>query len=234
MKTETPTIHLDEARYRALLAGSLPEEEARALEAHLAADCEVCETFLAARVDVLDGLVDDAALSVRVASTARPPDGATAPARARSLGRPLRWAAATGALAAAAALFLVFFVSELEPEVRQKGTVPDPTVAVELEVLRVDGGEPVPLTGAPLPQGSTVVFRLRLDAPACVQLWRDESPLLDTPRCLDPGAHVLADGDHPLGLTLDRPGRVEIRAAPASRSPASAPPVVVEVVGSGE
>ncbi|RMG17463.1 MAG: hypothetical protein D6729_08830 [Deltaproteobacteria bacterium] len=225
--------HLDEARYQALLEGRLPPGEARALAEHFEGPCERCETFLAARLDGLDGLADGALLAVAEPAAAGPGEAppAPAPVSRRRARRGLRLAAAAGVLAAAAVL-LVSIVPEIGPEVRHKGERPDPAVAVELEVLRVDGGQPAPVAGAPLPQGATVVFRLRLDAPACVQLWESGRPLLDTPRCLSPGAHILSEGDHPLGLTLDAPGRVELRAAPAQLGPGVAAPVVLEVVDS--
>jgi hypothetical protein len=52
--------HLCEKRYAALLGGTLPPEEARALAAHLDGECEVCERFLAGleTVDDVDALAD--------------------------------------------------------------------------------------------------------------------------------------------------------------------------------
>jgi hypothetical protein len=55
-------MHLDPRRHAALIAGTLPPEEARALAEHLARDCERCERFLAelGEADALDGRSDAA------------------------------------------------------------------------------------------------------------------------------------------------------------------------------
>jgi hypothetical protein len=54
-------MHLDPLRYAALIGGTLPPAEARALSEHLAGDCELCERFLAeAGADALDGRGDAA------------------------------------------------------------------------------------------------------------------------------------------------------------------------------
>ncbi|HSN13754.1 MAG TPA: hypothetical protein VLT61_03925 [Anaeromyxobacteraceae bacterium] len=54
-------MHLDPLRYAALIGGTLPPAEARALSDHLAGDCELCERFLAeAGADALDGRSDAA------------------------------------------------------------------------------------------------------------------------------------------------------------------------------
>ncbi|HTN51601.1 MAG TPA: hypothetical protein VML50_04305 [Anaeromyxobacter sp.] len=54
--------HLTETRYRQLLAGDLPPEEARALARHLEGPCDECEAFLVDRqqADRLDGRVEAA------------------------------------------------------------------------------------------------------------------------------------------------------------------------------
>ncbi|HET9551973.1 MAG TPA: zf-HC2 domain-containing protein [Anaeromyxobacteraceae bacterium] len=59
-------MHLNEATYRALLDGTLPPGEARALAEHLEGDCEACERFLSERVegDRLDGAVDSALVAL--------------------------------------------------------------------------------------------------------------------------------------------------------------------------
>ncbi|HSM92929.1 MAG TPA: hypothetical protein VLT47_08555 [Anaeromyxobacteraceae bacterium] len=53
-------MHLDAHSYAALLEGTMPPEEARALSTHLDGECEQCEGFLAAQssADSLDGVVD--------------------------------------------------------------------------------------------------------------------------------------------------------------------------------
>jgi hypothetical protein len=65
-------MHLSEPTLRRLLQRELDPSEAKALAEHLAADCEVCEDFLAARAtaDAADGLVDRALF--RLASVADP------------------------------------------------------------------------------------------------------------------------------------------------------------------
>jgi hypothetical protein len=54
--------HLSERTYALLVAGTLPEEEARAVARHLDGACAVCEEFLASRgaADGLDGVADAA------------------------------------------------------------------------------------------------------------------------------------------------------------------------------
>ncbi len=54
------TMHLDSQTIAALLDGTLPPDEARALSAHLDGDCEQCELLLSVQtnVDGLDGLAD--------------------------------------------------------------------------------------------------------------------------------------------------------------------------------
>lgn len=55
-------MHVDSKRYAALLEGTLPPDEARALSAHLAGECERCEAFLVGLggADGIDGLADAA------------------------------------------------------------------------------------------------------------------------------------------------------------------------------
>jgi len=73
-------VHLSDDRYRRLLDGTLPGPEARALALHLAAPCDACEAFLAARpgADHLDGRVDGVLQSL---APPRATPGGSGPAR---------------------------------------------------------------------------------------------------------------------------------------------------------
>jgi hypothetical protein len=97
-------MHLDPRTYFALIEGTLPPAEARALAKHLESDCELCERFLAERdrADELDG-VSDAAIDLAFPPRRMEDDElafARLQRRLRGTNRGRRWILASGAIAA--------------------------------------------------------------------------------------------------------------------------------------
>lgn len=219
------TPHLDAERWAALLEGRLPKEEARRLSEHLEEGCETCEAFLAEReeADPLDGWVDDALLELGPPPEVRRDDLAFERVRRAARRRPTGLMVALGgAVALAAAVLLMVVVpAEVPSPQRLKGVGGETAPKLSLDVLATSpDGPPVPLAkNATVVAGSVLVFRVRLEKAACVQLWlRDDAglePLLDRPDCLDAGTHTLTSrrGD-PLGLPVDEAGELELWLTP--------------------
>jgi hypothetical protein len=179
-------MHLTEATYRALLAGSLPRKEARDLAAHLSDDCEACEQFLADRsvADGLDGLADAAMAG------ALPPDRAMGSdleyariQRALRAGasRPRRWPFRA---AVAASLFITGTAGIVAWQLRAhapasvawdgvKGTDARP-IPVRLRYLRLDAAGAVEkgLSGEAADPRTSLLFEVETGRPADVALLR--------------------------------------------------------------
>jgi hypothetical protein len=174
-------MHLTDAIYRALLAGTLPPKEARELAAHLSGDCESCERFLAefGVADGLDGLTDAAI------AAALPP--------ASESGNDLEYARIQRALrtggrqprrrllgaAIAASLFITGSAGVVVYQLRArtptgvewdgvKGNDPRP-IPVRLRFLRLDAAGTV---GDSADQGSSLLFEVETGRPADVALLR--------------------------------------------------------------
>jgi len=213
-------MHLDANTWRALQERTLTEERARSVSAHLEEGCARCEELLVrlalrGEVDVLDGAVDEVLLALAPAADATRVDEIGF-ARIRDALRARAWrrravGAAGAAMAiAAVALFSISFGST--SPWRFKGGAAGEAQAPTLEVLQVRDGVPSPLArGARVPVGATLVFRVRLATPTCVQLWRGEArteALLEQALCLDAGTHTLARDGEALGLQIERAGSV--------------------------
>jgi len=182
--------HLTPERLEALLDGSLPEPERRALVAHLSDGCARCEEVLGDGLD-LDTL---ARLLEAESASPEPLDAATRAAgwaaleaevedtemaaSPRPSGR--RWGAGVGtvlALAAAVVLFVWFSGPEPSPETGVKG----PVVAVAPEVhLRVVAGhvgterfdlDRRVVAGDRVDRGATLLFEIETDQRAARYLF---------------------------------------------------------------
>lgn len=94
-------MHLSNATYDRLVAGSMPRSEALALAEHLDAPCEVCEAWLGARqgADGLDGLTDAVLLALAARPAMAPRDDLAfarverelGKGRRRGAGQPIAW-----------------------------------------------------------------------------------------------------------------------------------------------
>ncbi len=208
--------HLDLARWQDLLSGRLAAGETEVLRSHLAQGCERCEQLIAEAAqdgepDALDGLVDEALIELGPAAAEQGLDelGYARVQRALRGQRARPWIAGLGALAAAAAVALVLLPTEQASWRFKGGAVALP--AAQLELLAVVDGQPDALArGASVEPGTSLVFRVRLDQPGCVQLWqRGAGALLDAPLCLPVGDHVLARDGQPLGFTAELSGTLE-------------------------
>lgn len=230
--------HLDAARWAALRAGTLASDEHDALVEHLEHACEVCEDFLRAvpTADEMDAIVDETLLGLAEHRTRHP-----APV-ARSWSRMVAY---SGVLLAAAGVALVVARPAVDfpvPTSREKGPA-SRSLSVELEVVARAGDArafSMVAGSSRHPVGTAIAFRLRLDAPACVTLWEERAaasePLLESPRCLPAGVHLLESGGRPLGLVLDTPGSLTFRAhaeAPGNDGPTGSSTVRF-TVGEGE
>lgn len=162
-------MHLDPRTYAALLAGTLPPEEARALSGHLAGDCERCERFLAERgsADALDGAAD-AAIDRAFPPRGLPSDD-LAFARLRRRLRPgparPRSSLALGALAATLLAFgLTRLLHQPKPDSAWDGVKGAATHAPELHlryVLLGAGGETARGgSGDTVPREASLLFEL--------------------------------------------------------------------------
>jgi hypothetical protein len=180
--------HLDLETYRLLRSGELAPAEAKALAEHLEGDCDVCEAFLAGSPDAngLDGDVDAALLGLAPSTAAeRGNDLEFARIRrASKAARPAvtrRW---TGYAMAAAAMLLVGGVSLTV--MRSGPTSPTSTwtekgsaqpVPARLRFAVVDQGRGDPQidrgqSGAVVPEGASLAFRVELGRPAYLALIR--------------------------------------------------------------
>ncbi len=224
------TAHLDSKTWHAFLEGALDPGARRALADHLEAGCDTCEAFLAdaatrGEVDPLDGVVDDALYGLAPSEPLR--DDLAFERIRREVRRPARTltrvaAGLVGAVAAAAAVALLV-VQTGQPVTgpgtsRLKGHATAPATRLEVYRAGAAGTALTPVApGSRVPVGSTLVFRVHLDAPGCVQLWRRDhgpEPLLDAPVCLPAGSHVLEHQGATLGLPLAKAGTLDLWLVP--------------------
>lgn len=223
------TAHLDTRTWNAFLEGRLDDDTRRALAAHLEGGCETCEAFLAeaaarGEVDYLDGPVDDALFALVPEAPVRDDLGFERIRRKVQRRRLPRVATGViGAIAAAAALVLLVRTAgaPVPGTERLKGPVTAPQTRLEVYRAGTPGTAPVPVApGDTVAAGSTLVFRVHLDGPGCVQLWRRSArpeALLPTPVCLSAGSHVLERRGTTLGLPVTSPGNLELWLVPEAR-----------------
>ena len=181
------SIHLDLETYRRLRSGSLEPARAKELADHLDGDCATCEEFLASLPpDGLDGAVDAALASV-------------APPRAEEQGRDLEFFQIRRAIAprrnvtarvsrfvaiAAAVLVvggggLVVVQHQLAPRTEWDGVKGRAATAVPARLrfaiveagggaMQLDRGQ----SGAVVPEGASLAFRVEVGRPAYLALLR--------------------------------------------------------------
>jgi len=213
-------MHLDKDTYRRLRAGELEPATARLLAEHLEGICEVCEAFLAAQPpDGLDGAVD-AALT-RLAPPSPNEAGRDLeyflierrafPRRVR-LARVARWASA------AAALLLVGGVSVTALRHRgrrdegtregEKGRPQAIPARLRFAVVGPTAGAPQidrGQSGAVVPEGASLAFRVELGRAAYVALLRigpGESEVVWRQHVARPGAIDVSENGRPAAYPL--------------------------------
>jgi hypothetical protein len=179
-------MHLTESTYAALLSGTLPPGEARALAEHLGGACEPCERFLAERdrADGLDGLAEEAVASAFPPRGGRGDDlefariqrALRAGGRARRLWVP--GAIAASLLIAGVAGLVARQLAQSRPAETAtwdgtKGLAPRP-VPVRLRFLKVarDGAVEKGLTGERVDREAGLLFEVEADRGADVILAR--------------------------------------------------------------
>ncbi len=215
------SIHLDQNMYRLLRSGKLDPASARRLADHLDGPCDACEAFLAAQApDDLDGSVDAALTQLAPAS---PSDVGgdlefsriqKAVRGRRPIARATRW------LAAAAAVLLVGGVSlnllRHRPERDEaaldgmKGRRPAQVIPARLRFAVVDSGRGSPeldrgQSGAVVPAGASLAFRVELGRPAYVALLRigaSETEVVWQQYLARPGAVDVSENGRPAAYPL--------------------------------
>ncbi|MBW1879292.1 MAG: zf-HC2 domain-containing protein [Deltaproteobacteria bacterium] len=179
--------HLTPERLEALLDGSLPARERRALGAHLAGECQQCAEVLAEGpdLDTLARLLEAEAADpepLDVAAGWAALEAALPDTKAgEAISHPRRrWRGGLGvalALAAAAALFVLFSGPEPSPEVGVKGVVATVAPEVHLRVVagragaeRFDLDRRV-VSGDRVDRGETLLFEVETDRRAARYLF---------------------------------------------------------------
>jgi len=240
--------HLTRPRLEALLEGSLPAEERRALARHLATGCEICAALLAEEPEG-EGPGGGAGLDLDtlarlIAAEEAPAQAPPLPVRVATwravqgkLPRPARtrpWVAA--ALALAAAILLVVIARPPSPELRTpKGdTLLPAPVVLRVVAGQERGGRLEPgrrlSEGDTVHPGDTLLFEVQTGAPAAFALWLVDAAgtltVLDPPQgpapVLPAGRHALTRGGQWVAFDVDpQPGPLTIvaAAAPTARDP---------------
>jgi hypothetical protein len=211
--------HLDRNTYRLLRSGKLDPESARRLAEHLDGPCEACEAFLAAQApDDLDGSVDAALAQVAPADPSEAGGDVEfsriqKAVRGRPLARATRW------LATAAAVLLVGGVSltvvrhlAARQDADQMGVKGSPAqiIPARLRFAVVDTGRGAPeigraRSGAIVPAGSSLAFRVELGRPAYVALIRiggSESEVIWKEHVAQAGAVDVSENGRPAAYPL--------------------------------
>ncbi|MBN2497192.1 MAG: zf-HC2 domain-containing protein [Deltaproteobacteria bacterium] len=219
-------------RLEALLAGRLPEDERRALQAHLAEPCERClELFESLdEAELLDlHAPPEAALSAqeadRIFAAACP---APAPGWRERLRALLRWPVLAPA-AAALAVGIAALIFLLQPAPRSPESAPGYTgvksagaeIVESLDLIglvgRIQDGRPTVVRpardGEALVDGEVLLLRVRVSQPAWVSLFgetgRSLIPIYAFDRQLEAGEHELAASGSALAI---QPGQLGSRA----------------------
>jgi hypothetical protein len=213
------SLHLDLETYRKLTSGELAPARAREIAAHLDGDCDVCEAFLAnLPPDGLDGAVDAALTDL-------------APARADEAGNDLEYmrirrsarAPRTGIsrvtrYVAIAAAFLVvggagLVVVKHEQARRsewtgEKGRPQVVPARLRFAVVEAQTGAPQldhGRSGAVVPEGASLAFRVEVGRPAYVALLRvgaGESEVVWQQHLTRPGAVDVSENGRPAAYSL--------------------------------
>lgn len=211
--------HLDQKTYGLLRSGKLEPEAARRLAEHLEGTCDECEAFLAAQApDDLDGAVDASLTRLAPASPSESGSDAEfsrihkAVRGRRPVARATRW------LAAAAALLLVGGVSLTILRYRPahddlqgvKGHRAAQAIPARLRFAVVASGGGAPeidrgRSGAVVPSGASLAFRVELGRPAYVALLRiggSESEVVWQHHVSTPGAVDVSENGRPAAYPL--------------------------------
>jgi hypothetical protein len=212
--------HLDIETYRRLRSGRLDPKTARALAEHLDGDCAICEALIASLpVDGLDGVTDAAVTQL---APARPEEAGNDMefARIRRAVRPRRSAvsfvsryaaiAATVLVIGGGGLYAVQHARTGSDDQGIKGREMRP-VPAKLRFAVVEGSDGAPQldagrSGAVVPQGSSLAFRVEVGRPAYVALLRvgpgESSEVVWRQHVARPGAVDVSENGRPAAYPL--------------------------------
>jgi hypothetical protein len=218
--SEQTAPHLDENTYRLLRSGKLDPAHARRLAEHLDGPCETCEAFLAAQVpDDLDGSVDTVLTQLAPASPSEAGGDLEfsriqkAVRGRRPLARATRWVAAAAAVLLVGGVSLTLLRHRAGREDAEltgiKGR-PAQVIPARLRFAVVDTGRGAPeldrgRSGAVVPAGASLAFRVELGRPAYVALLRiggSEREVIWKQHVARPGAVDISENGRPAAYPL--------------------------------
>ncbi len=206
-------------RLAQLLEGRLPDEDKRAVAAHLKQPCEDCLQLLA---DVEGAALLSALAGPGAKLSAAEADRMFAATREPLATRLWRWLTASpgGRLSLAFALLLIIVVPiALRPrEMREKGSAVN-QVSLQAFVKRGDA-PPSRYAGEPLRAGEALLFRYRLEQPAWLYLVDEHGEVLWDGGRVEAGEGEIDAGGQALALPGPYAGEVRLFAAPRPEKPA--------------
>jgi hypothetical protein len=211
--------HLDQNTYRLLRSGKLDPATARRLAEHLDGPCETCEAFLATQApDDLDGSVD-AALAQLAPVSPSEVGGDLEFSRIRKavhgrrpVARATRWLVAAAALLMVGGVSLTLLRHRPPHEYAESGVKGRPSQVIparlRFAVVETGGGAPEVdrgRSGAVVPAGASLAFRVELGRPAYVALLRigaSESEVIWKQHVARPGAIDVSENGRPAAYPL--------------------------------